>query len=37
LAASAPTVAGDGWHVRVKSEALIGDVTMTPYVVCATA
>ena len=37
LTASAPTVAGDGWHVRVKSEATIGDITMNPYVVCATA
>jgi hypothetical protein len=37
LTASAPTVAGDGWRVHVKSEAQIGDITMTPYVVCATA
>ena len=37
LAASAPTVDGTGWHVRVKSTASIGDVTMNPYAVCATA
>jgi hypothetical protein len=37
LTASAPTVAGDGWRVHVKSEATIGDITMTPYAVCATA
>jgi hypothetical protein len=37
LTASAPTVNGTGWHVRVKSTASVGDLTMNPYVVCATA
>jgi len=37
LAASAPTVDGTGWHVRVKSTAPFGEITMNPYVVCATA
>ena len=37
LNASAPTVDGTGWHVRVSSDAIIGDLTMTAYAVCATA
>jgi len=38
LTASAPTVDGTGWRVRVKSEVpSTGDVTMNPYAVCATA
>ena len=38
LTASAPTVDGTGWHIRVKSEVpSTGDLTMNPYAVCATA
>jgi hypothetical protein len=39
LTASAPTVNGTGWHVRVKNEVPtgIGDITVNPYAVCATA